>query len=58
MLGYTVIISMRLPEFWLHPYGPMTKNLPHLAVMLLLWFLDRPERDDVRTTSEGRPWNI
>ncbi|XQM38792.1 NAD(P)-binding domain-containing protein [Cupriavidus sp. H19C3] len=41
IVGYTVIISLRLPEFWLHPYGPLTKNLPLLG---LLWFLDRVER--------------
>lgn len=43
VLGYTVVITLRLPEYWLHPYGPMTKNLPLLAVLLLLWTLDRPE---------------
>ena len=40
VLGYTVIISLRLPEFWLHPYGPVLKNLPLLAMLLLLWTLD------------------
>jgi hypothetical protein len=25
-----------LPEFWLHPFGPMLKNLPLLAVLGLL----------------------
>ena len=41
VLGYTVIISLRLPEFWLHPYGPILKNLPLLAVFLLFFMLDR-----------------
>lgn len=41
ILGYTVIISVRLPEFWLHPYGPLTKNLPMLAVLWLLGTLER-----------------
>jgi uncharacterized protein YbjT (DUF2867 family) len=40
---YTVIISFRLPEFWLHPYGPLLKNLPMLACIYLLYcFEDRP----------------
>jgi hypothetical protein len=39
--GYSVIISLRLPEFWLHPYGPLIKNLPLLGVLWLLWTLDR-----------------
>jgi uncharacterized protein YbjT (DUF2867 family)/uncharacterized membrane protein YphA (DoxX/SURF4 family) len=40
ILGYTIIISVRLPEFWLHPYGPLTKNLPMLAAIWLLGTLE------------------
>jgi uncharacterized protein YbjT (DUF2867 family) len=39
---YTVIISVRLPEFWLHPYGPILKNLPLLAALYLLYVFERP----------------
>ena len=42
MLAYTAIISWKLPEFWLHPYGPVLKNLPMLAGLgLLAWLEDR-----------------
>jgi hypothetical protein len=41
---YTVIISFRLPEFWLHPYGPLLKNLPMLAAIWLLLELEEPDR--------------
>jgi uncharacterized protein YbjT (DUF2867 family) len=41
--GYTLIISLRLPEFWLHPYGPLLKNLPMLAVIALLYALEEPQ---------------
>jgi uncharacterized protein YbjT (DUF2867 family) len=34
---YTVVIAFRLPEFLLHPYGPLTKNLPMLAAIWLLY---------------------
>ncbi|NML13501.1 SDR family oxidoreductase [Azohydromonas caseinilytica] len=37
---YTVLITWRLPEFWLHPYGPLTKNLPILAALALLAALE------------------
>jgi uncharacterized protein YbjT (DUF2867 family) len=37
---YTVVIAIRLPEFLLHPYGPLTKNLPMLAAIWLLYQLD------------------
>lgn len=34
--AYTVIITIFLPEYWLHPFGPVLKNIPILAVLLLL----------------------
>jgi hypothetical protein len=37
---YTVVIAIRLPEFLLHPYGPLSKNLPMLAAIWLLYQLD------------------
>lgn len=43
--GYTVIITFKLPEFWLHPYGPLSKNLVMLAAIYLLY------------TLEARRWN-
>lgn len=42
MVFYTAIISWRLPEFWLHPYGPLLKNLPMaVAIWLLLELEER-----------------
>ena len=38
--GYTVLITFFLPEQWLHPYGPISKNLPVLACIGLLWALE------------------
>lgn len=37
---YSVIIAVMLPEFLLHPYGPLTKNLPMLAAIWLLYELE------------------
>jgi uncharacterized protein YbjT (DUF2867 family) len=42
---YTVVISVHLPEFWLHPYGPVLKNIPMLALLLLLAMLEPPLRE-------------
>ena len=36
IVGYTALISVFLPEQWLHPYGPILKNLPMLAAIVLL----------------------
>jgi uncharacterized protein YbjT (DUF2867 family) len=38
---YSLIISWRLPEFWLHPYGPLLKNLPMLAAIWLLLEMEK-----------------
>lgn len=43
--GYTVLVTLFLPEQWLHPYGPISKNIPVLALIALLWALEpRPRR--------------
>jgi hypothetical protein len=39
---YTVIITIYLPEFWLHPYGPVLKNLPLLAAIGMLHKFEQP----------------
>lgn len=35
--GYSAVIAVCLPEFLIHPYGPLSKNLPILAVLILLY---------------------
>jgi nucleoside-diphosphate-sugar epimerase len=41
VLVYTAIITWKLPALWLEPFGPVAKNLPILALLLLLQQLDR-----------------
>jgi hypothetical protein len=36
VIGYSIIIAFCLPEYWLHPFGPVLKNLP---ILMLLWLL-------------------
>ena len=33
---YSVIVTVFLPEYWLHPFAPVLKNIPMLAVLILL----------------------
>ncbi len=40
IITYTLIISIWLTEFWLHPFGPILKNLP---ILILLWLLYQHE---------------
>lgn len=35
ILGYSILLSIIAPSFWLHPFGPVTKNIPILA--LIFW---------------------
>jgi uncharacterized protein YbjT (DUF2867 family) len=37
---YTLIITVTMPEYWLHPFGPVLKNLPMLAAIWLLYELE------------------
>ena len=34
--GYTAIITLFLPDYWLHPFGPVLKNLAILAMLVVL----------------------
>jgi len=36
IISYMVIITIALPELWLHPFGPITKNLPLIVATLIM----------------------
>jgi uncharacterized protein YbjT (DUF2867 family) len=36
IIAYTVMISATMSHWWLHPFGPLSKNLPMLAGIALL----------------------
>lgn len=40
VLAYSGIITVALPEFWLHPFGPLAKNVPLLAAIFVLIALE------------------
>lgn len=35
--AFTIIITLFLPEQWLHPFGPVSKNIPLLAATYILF---------------------
>jgi uncharacterized protein YbjT (DUF2867 family) len=39
--SYTLAMSIFLADFWLHPFGPLSKNLPLLALLFLMWRASR-----------------
>jgi uncharacterized protein YbjT (DUF2867 family) len=36
VLAYSIIIAIKLPQFLWHPFGPLLKNLPIMALLLML----------------------
>lgn len=35
--AYSLLVALRLPEFLFHPFAPIAKNLPIVAVLFLMW---------------------
>jgi len=57
---YTAAISWAMPEFWLHPFGPLSKNLPMCAAIALLWAMEPPVRRGRHSAAQlpgHPPWN-
>ncbi|MES9905060.1 MAG: SDR family oxidoreductase [Sedimenticola sp.] len=38
---YTLIITASQPEQWIHPFGPVTKNIPMIASILVMMTLEK-----------------
>jgi uncharacterized protein YbjT (DUF2867 family) len=50
IVGYTLLVSAWLPEYWLHPYGPITKNLPLIVATWLVATLEARDEASRWTT--------
>jgi uncharacterized protein YbjT (DUF2867 family)/uncharacterized membrane protein YphA (DoxX/SURF4 family) len=44
IVAYTMITTIFLPAYWLHPFGPILKNIPILALLLLLDAFESKEK--------------
>lgn len=40
VLIYTILISILMPEYWLHPFAPIAKNIPILVGILIMMALE------------------
>lgn len=45
MLMYTLLLTVIAPEYWLHPFGPVTKNIPILSLTYVLMIASRKPSD-------------
>ncbi len=43
VLGYSAIIGILLPQMWQHPFAPLIKNLPILAILYFLFQLNQEQ---------------
>ncbi len=41
LLFYSLIITLFLPEYWLHPFGEISKNIPMLLATLTLLLMEK-----------------
>jgi uncharacterized protein YbjT (DUF2867 family) len=41
IVAFTLILTVRMPEVWIHPFGPVLKNLPLFAVTWMLLLIER-----------------
>lgn len=44
VLAYSAIVAFRLPQMWAHPFAPLVKNVPLVAVMFYLFDVNRSEQ--------------
>jgi hypothetical protein len=36
IIFYTIILTVISPDLWIHPFGPLTKNIPMLVLILIV----------------------
>jgi len=41
MVSYSILITIGLPDLWIHPFGPVTKNIPLIVATLLILSVTR-----------------
>lgn len=40
MAAFMGILTFSMPELWLHPFGPLTKNIPLIGATLVMMALE------------------
>lgn len=47
ILSYTILLSVIDPSFWLHPFGPLTKNIP---LLVFIFWLSKTESNPTQSS--------
>ncbi len=48
---YSVVLAFALPEFWIHPFGPLTKNIAVLACLACLSLMESTRSEPPRQSA-------
>ena len=51
----TLLATLLQPDLWLHPLGPLSKNLPIAALLFLLWQSSLPARLGASAGTDKHP---
>lgn len=46
IISYSIIIAIYLPDYALHPFGILIKNIPIVAILWILWRETNSEKGD------------
>lgn len=46
IISYTILLTIIEPYYWLHPFGPLSKNLPIIMLLFLLYFTIQPTSNE------------
>ncbi len=45
ILFYTTVLTSTQAHFWIHPFGPVSKNIPLIALAAMGWLMDQSKKD-------------
>ena len=51
---FTLVIAFRIPELLLHPFGPISKNIPLLVLTAVGWLFDGDDSSGRRRAERER----
>lgn len=44
IISFTLILSFKTSGFWLDPFGPLSKNIPLIGAIIVLWAYERTQK--------------
>lgn len=54
IISYSLLLTVIEPEFWIHPFGPLTKNIPLLVMIYYLYVIERNRQSNTLFLRDGQ----